>query len=64
MDTTEIRATYDTLARAAEAGSFRQENPDEWPTEKIVAHAIATNQTLNRVGIELLDDRDVSYVDD
>jgi hypothetical protein len=61
MDTTEIRATYDALARVAQAGSFQPENADEWPTEKIVAHAIATNQTLNRVGIELLDGRDVSY---
>ena len=57
MDTSEIRRTYEALARAAEAGSFRPGNADEWPTEKIVAHAIATNQTLNRVGIELLDGR-------
>ena len=61
MNTTEIRATYDALARAAQAGSFQPDDAHEWPTEKIVAHAIATNQTLNRLGIELLDGRDVSY---
>ena len=61
MDTTEIRTTYDALARAAQAGSYQPDNADEWPTEKIVAHVIATNQTLNRVGIELLDGRNVSY---
>ena len=62
MNTTEIRVTYDALARAAQTGSFQPDSADEWPTEKIVAHAIATNQTLNRVGIELLDGRrDVSY---
>jgi hypothetical protein len=61
MNTDEIRATYDGLAAAAAVGAFSSNEPGEWPTEKIVAHAIATNHTLIRVGIELLSGRSPSY---
>ena len=61
MDITEIRTTYDRLAAAAELGVLAAAAPDEWPTEKILAHVIATNQTLIRLGIELLDGRLTSY---
>jgi hypothetical protein len=61
VDTTEIRATYQALEAAAAAGAFQPRDASEWPTEKIIAHAIATNQTLNRLGIELLDGEETSY---
>jgi len=61
MDTSKIRATYDGLADAAAAGPHQAKDEDEWSTDRIVAHAIATNQTLNRVGIELLDGRGTTY---
>jgi hypothetical protein len=61
METSEIRATYDGLAAAAAVGAFTADVPGEWPTAKIVAHAIATNHTLNRVGIELLSGGSPSY---
>ncbi len=53
--------SYDALARSAEGAPFQPENADEWSTEKIVAQAIATNHTLNRVSIELVDGRDVTH---
>ena len=61
MDTSKIRATYDGLADAAAAGPHQAKDEDGWSTDRIVAHAIATNQTLNRVGIELLDGRGTTY---
>lgn len=62
METTALQDVYRQLAASAARSRFSPlSDADEWSVELVIAHVIATNQTLCIVGVQLLAGREATY---
>lgn len=62
METTALQGAYQRLeASAAHTRFSLPSDENEWSVELVLAHIIATNQTLCIVGVQLLDGREATY---
>lgn len=62
METRALQDAYQRLIASAARGSFSApDDPNEWSAELVIAHIIATNQTLSMVGSQMLGGRETTY---
>ena len=57
MDTTELRAAYESFAAEAESGGFGPPPPGEWTAGQIVAHVSRNDELLAAATAAILDGR-------